>query len=458
MANEEDKERSQRLVDEAARQYVKAKSQHEKRQWAETHLPLLEQAISLDPDNYNAWVSRGTAKSELGDLEGAIADCDKAIALNRNNDAAWCGRGVVKSKLGDHQGAIDDHTEAIKLNRNNDVAWSSRGGAKSALGDHQGAITDCDEAIKLNPNNDVAWSSRGAAKGGLGDHKGAIADCDEAIKINSKNDIAWSNRGAARSALGDHQGAIEDLDKAIELNSDNFDAWNNRGVAKYRLGDFDGAISDLRKALELNPKKDAIRRNLEAAEIALASHKNAEKPQKDKNKYHTRLRKRAKKHEKKFNTLIKRRRWLFIFIITIIIIFIERFIKFFYWYVDEGCDSDPCQAIGELNFFTLWPYFMFMFVCLMPFFVMLRLNIQDAKRELILKEDFHGRYIVELYLERFFSAEPDRRNFAEKYISYWMHNNPSETLLRLDKKSSDQSDAAHIDIMRELIRNQKPPS
>ena len=123
-----------------------------------------------------------------------------------------------------------------------------------------------------------------------------------------------------------------------------------------------------------------------------------------------------------------------------------------------GGDSPLRQAIGELNFFTLWPYFMLMFVCLMPFFVMLRLNIQDAKRELILKEDFEGRYIVELYLERFFSAEHDRRNFAEKYISYWMHNNPSETLLRLDKKSSDQSDAAHIDIMRELIRSQNTPS
>ena len=48
----------------------------------------------------------------------------------------------------------------------------------------------------------------------------------------------------------------------------------------------------------------------------------------------------------------------------------------------------------------------------MPFFVMLRLNIQDAKKELILKEDFDGWYIVELYLERYFSAEQDRRDFA----------------------------------------------
>jgi len=356
MVNEADKKRAQQLVDEALQQYSLAKSKQERRQWAEALLPLLEQAFSLDPDNYKAWAGRGTAKSQLGDLEGVIEDFTKALEINPDNDATWVSRGVVKIEL------------------------------------------------------------------------------------------------------GNYQGAIEDLDKAIELNSDNDDAWNNRGAAKYRIGEFDGAISDFRKAIALNPKNAAAIRNLEAADIALVSQKYAEKPQQDKNKYHNRLEERAKSHKKKFEALNKRRWWLFIFIITIIFIFIVMFAIFFYCYVDGGSDSPLRQAIGELNFFTLWPYFMLMFVCLMPFFVMLRLNIQDAKRELILKEHFDGRYIVELYLEQFFSAEQDRRNFAEKYISYWMHNNPSETLLRLDKKSSDQSDAAHIDIMRELIRSQNTPS
>ena len=74
MANEADKKRAQHLVVEAAKQYSLAKSKHEKRQWAVAHLPLLEQAISLDPNNYNARAGRGTAKSQLGDLEGAITD------------------------------------------------------------------------------------------------------------------------------------------------------------------------------------------------------------------------------------------------------------------------------------------------------------------------------------------------------------------------------------------------
>ena len=248
------------------------------------------------------------------------------------------------------------------------------------------------------------------------------------------------------------------LEQAISLNPDNDAAWNLCGVAKSQLGDHEGGIEYFTKALEINPENDATRQNLEATEIAFASHENAKKPQQEKEEYHEHLRKRARNHKLIFYFLIMLRWLLFICIITIIFAFIVLFAIFFSYMFMVGVIPPLRQAIGELNFFTLWPYFMLMFVCLMPFFVMLRLNIQDAKRELILKEDFEGRYIVELYLDRFFSAEHDRRNFAKKYISYWMHNNPSETLLRLDKKSSDQSDAAHIDIMRELIHSQKPPS
>jgi tetratricopeptide (TPR) repeat protein len=394
---------------------------------------LLDQAIKLDRNNDTAWRVRGLAKIELENLQGAIADFNKVIQRNSNSDAAWSSRGAAKSELGDHQGAINDFTEAIKRNPKNDAAWYNRGTAKSYSGDHQGAIDDLTEAIKLSPKNDAIWSNLGVAKSKLGDHQGE---------------------------LGDHQRAIDDHTKAIEIKGNNYFAWDRREVANYRKGEYDGAISDFRKALQINPSFDTAIRNLEAAEIALASHENAEKPQKEKEEYHTHLKIRVKNHKDNFDALIKRRWWLFVSIITIIIIFIVLFGIFFYCYVYGGSDSALRQAIGELNFFTLWPYymFMFMFVSLMPSVVMLRLNIQDAKRELILKEDFEGRYIVELYLERFFSAEPDHRKFAKKYISYWMHNNPSETLLRLDKKSSDQSDAAHIDIIRELIRNQKPPS
>ena len=424
MATKADKKRAQQLVEKAGQEYLNVKTEQELRQWAETHLPLLDEAISLDPDN----------------------------------DRAWSWRGAAKSTLEDHQGAIADCTKAIELNPDNDEAWNNRGSAKNQLGDHHGAIADCNKTIELNPNHFASWISRGMAKHGLGDHQGAIKDCDEAIKLNPKNAALWSNRGSVKHASGDYQGAIADCDRAISLNPNNASPWNNRGSAKYHLEKFDDAISDFREAIRLNPKNEAARRNLEAAEIALASHESAKKPQEIKEEHHKRLKDRAESHKQNYDALIKEREALFNWITSIIIAFIVVFVIFFLFYVFDGRGSALRHAIDDLNFLTLWPYFILLFISLSPLVWKLRLNIQDAKRELVLKEDFDGRLIVEVYLDRFFSAEKDRRQFAEKYISYWMHNNPSETLLRLDKKSPDQSDAAQIDIMRELIRSQNTPS
>ena len=129
------------------------------------------------------------------------------------------------------------------------------------------------------------------------------------------------------------------LEQAISLNPDNDAAWNLCGVAKYRKGEFEGAISDIRKALEHNPENDATRQNLEATEIAFASHENAKKPQLEKEEYHEHLRKRARNHKLIFYFLIMLRWLLFICIITIIFAFIVLFAILFLLYVYGGSDS-----------------------------------------------------------------------------------------------------------------------
>ena len=106
MANEADKKRAKRLVDKADKQFVKAKSQQEYRQWAKTYLPLLEQAISLNPDNDAAWNLCGVAKSQLGDHEGGIEYFTKALEINPENDVAWSNRGLAKYRKGEFEGAI----------------------------------------------------------------------------------------------------------------------------------------------------------------------------------------------------------------------------------------------------------------------------------------------------------------------------------------------------------------
>lgn len=50
MASKADQKKAQALLDAAGKHFLEAKTEQERRQWAETHLPMLDEAISLDPN------------------------------------------------------------------------------------------------------------------------------------------------------------------------------------------------------------------------------------------------------------------------------------------------------------------------------------------------------------------------------------------------------------------------
>jgi tetratricopeptide (TPR) repeat protein len=153
----------------------------------------------------------------LVDKAGAIKHYTQAITINPQDAEAYYNRGLVKYALGDKAGAIADFTQAITINPQLAEAYSNRGLAKSALGDKAGAIKDYTQAITINPQYAIAYSNRGNAKDDLGDKAGAIKDYTQAITINPQLAIAYYNRGVAKYESGDKAGAIKDLETAKQL-------------------------------------------------------------------------------------------------------------------------------------------------------------------------------------------------------------------------------------------------
>ena len=210
-----------------------------------------DEAIRLDPKGASAFNNRGISRSDLGDLEGSIADYDEAIRLDPKDASAFNNRGISRSDLRDFKGAIADYDEAIRLDPKDAVAFNRRGVAKYDLGDFKGSIADYDEAIRLDPKDASAFNNRGISRSDLRDFKGAIADYDEAIRLDPKDAVAFNRRGVAKYDLGDFKGAIADYSEVIRFDPKDAVAFNRRGVAKYKLGDFKGAIADYDKAIRL---------------------------------------------------------------------------------------------------------------------------------------------------------------------------------------------------------------
>jgi tetratricopeptide (TPR) repeat protein len=102
-------------------------------------------------------VFTGKAKRAQGDHAGSIVDYDEAIALNPKNFEAYGRRAAAKVKLGRNEGAIRDLNVVIKNMRSPD-AFRLRGLAKKGLGDMKGAALDFEEylvrdTVRLKPKD-----------------------------------------------------------------------------------------------------------------------------------------------------------------------------------------------------------------------------------------------------------------------------------------------------------------
>jgi tetratricopeptide (TPR) repeat protein len=141
------------------------------------------QAIKINPDCVN-----GNARSQLGNYKkvidiftqsieissdevadnnfgNAVSDLgnyNKAIKINPDDADAYYSRGNARFDLGDRTGAIEDYTQAIKINYNYGDAYYNRGIARYSLGDKLLAIEDFQKAA------DLYWK-----EGKLAEHKDA---------------------------------------------------------------------------------------------------------------------------------------------------------------------------------------------------------------------------------------------------------------------------------------------
>jgi hypothetical protein len=125
---------------------------------------LWEHALRVDPDDYVAYLNRGTVRQTEGDLVGAFADYTEAIRRNPDYFHAYYSRATERLALGDDVGAIADYSETLKIDPWYVEAFNNRGLARQRTGDLEGAIADFGEALRLAP---LDWPPRAMIQGNL---------------------------------------------------------------------------------------------------------------------------------------------------------------------------------------------------------------------------------------------------------------------------------------------------
>jgi predicted O-linked N-acetylglucosamine transferase (SPINDLY family) len=217
-------------------------------------IPLLEQAISLQPAYPEALLNLGNALQTTGRSEDAIKAFRQAIALNPALPEAHTGLGVALQAEGQLEEAIRHHREALELRPAYPAAWSNLGLALRTRGDClQEAIAAFCEALRLKPEYPEALSNLGLALLTDGQSEACLASQRQAIAINANLPQLHLNLGDSLLLLNRLPEAIDAFRQAIQLKADDPKPYLGVARAFKLLGDFEQALLIAEQGLAIDP-------------------------------------------------------------------------------------------------------------------------------------------------------------------------------------------------------------
>jgi len=103
-------------------------------------------------------------KKAKGDLDGALADCEKTIKLDPGEPGGYLNRGLVMYAKGDLDGALADFNKAIELNPKNAWAYYTRGCLHYDTREFTTALGDFRKGCELDPSLDTPISVSGSSE------------------------------------------------------------------------------------------------------------------------------------------------------------------------------------------------------------------------------------------------------------------------------------------------------
>jgi len=153
-----------------------------------------------------------------GDLDAALADCDRAIDLAPDLAEAYHVRGLAHEKNEDWDRAVAEHTRAVALAPAQADYRCQRGRACHGKKDLTRAWRDFAKAIELDAGHADAHLGLAEVALETGKWNEAAKYCTAALELHHANPAAaYAYRGGAYFALERRREAAADVDQALKL-------------------------------------------------------------------------------------------------------------------------------------------------------------------------------------------------------------------------------------------------
>jgi Flp pilus assembly protein TadD len=157
-------------------------------------VPLLQNVLTIDPDNTVVLFNLGMALSDLGELTDAITYLKQLVKLEPNNPNAWIALGVAESRNGDAYQSVVSLRKSVELAPDNPFAYRNLGGALLRLGQFEEARSTLEKASHLNPKEQGIWFGLGQACFSVEQIPESEAAFRKVIELDPESEIAEASR------------------------------------------------------------------------------------------------------------------------------------------------------------------------------------------------------------------------------------------------------------------------
>lgn len=218
--------------------------------------------LESNANSLEALVASSEALTNLDKFDEALKQLDKVLELKPDAPMAYVLRSRVRSMKEDYAGALEDISKALEFQPEDLSSLLTRARLYMIQEDAEKARADVDKVLELQPGLPQAILLRSvlfAADGKFGE---AIRDMEQLVAIDPEN--VEFRMQLARYCAGDERPrrAIEIYTELIEEDPSNWQALRGRGDSLLSVGKHAEAIADYEAALKIQPDDSGILNNL----------------------------------------------------------------------------------------------------------------------------------------------------------------------------------------------------
>ncbi|KAJ1020166.1 hypothetical protein NDA16_004446 [Ustilago loliicola] len=177
----------------------------------------IEQGLSNEDLEANAYNMRGTFKFVIGNAKEALADLERSTSLRPNYVQSWVKKASVHMELSDKEEAFKDFDRAIEANPEDPDIYYHRGQVNFILGEFDSAIKDYEKSTSLDDTfifSQVQYAVAHYKNGNVGHSTAAFRKLLRNFDTSSE---AYNYYGELLLDQQKFEEAMEKFDKAIEI-------------------------------------------------------------------------------------------------------------------------------------------------------------------------------------------------------------------------------------------------